>query len=297
MSELEGRARKVLEVARGGHEPNAADALRIRAALRRRVMAEPRLLDAGLPAASKGTGIFHKLWLALGVGTAAGFAAGFYVAQAIAPSARAPEPSPRRADATVAAAGGSARALPVEAPEPASSDGASRGPGSPASSDGASRGPGSPASSDGASRGPGSPPSDGGWRGDVPPAPAPATRPRAHISAAPSVSPLKAELDGLRRAQELLHQGQAAFALARLDELDAAAVGSALLEERAATRAIAECRLDPSARQPLADFTRRFPGSAHLARVRSSCGAPTQSGAAPENLAPAPTETRGTRHE
>jgi hypothetical protein len=116
--------------------------------------------------------------------------------------------------------------------------------------------------------------------------------------------PAKAELDGLPRAQELLYQGRLAWAIARLDELDHAGVGSVLLEERAATRAIAECRLGALGTGKADEYARRFPRSAHLERVRASCaGAPQEGAANPAGGAPAqkvvPTQTerRGSQHE
>src|SRR6185369_10941669 len=110
-------------------------------------------------------------------------------------------------------------------------------------------------------------------------------------------NPLKAELDGLRRAQELLHQGEPAWALARLNELDRAQVGSVLLEERAATRAIAECLLGRDASAQAREFERRFPLSAHLDQVRSSCSRAHQSGTPQPAAQPAQTETPASRHE
>jgi hypothetical protein len=287
VSELEERARRVLEVARRGHGPSAADAVRVRAALRQRALVDPSAFEAaGLARGAGGKGILDKLLLTLGVGAVAGFAAGFYVAQSIAPTARVHDAvSPP--DAMSEAAHGPAtaqRAEPTLERREAS-----------AAADTVTDAGEEPARSDPSSRTRGSSRSHLASPRAGPSTPAPKASPRS--SAAPSVSPLKAELDGLRRAQELLHQGQPAWALARLDELDRAHVGSALSEERAATRAIAECRLDPSAREPLASFARRYPGSAHLDRVRSSCSAPTRSGAAEQNLAPAPTETGASRHE
>jgi hypothetical protein len=109
-------------------------------------------------------------------------------------------------------------------------------------------------------------------------------------------NPLKAELDGLRRAQELLHQGQPAWAVARLNELDRAQVGSVLLEERTATRAIAECKLGHDPKLQVQDFEQRFPRSAHLEQVRASCSA-HQSGTPEASLQPAQTEKAASHHE
>jgi hypothetical protein len=126
----------------------------------------------------------------------------------------------------------------------------------------------------------------------------------ANSRSAAVVSPLKAELDGLRRAQELLYQGRPAWAIARLDELDGAGVGSALIEERAVTRAIAECRIGGDGPRKADEFARRFPRSPHLERVRSSCaeatrvGSSSSSGGTPAGkTAPAQTESRASPHE
>jgi hypothetical protein len=124
--------------------------------------------------------------------------------------------------------------------------------------------------------------------------PAAPARPRPTARSRPEVSPLKAELDGLRRAQELLHQGRPAWAIARLEELDRSGVSAALLEERAATRTIAECTLEHGSaagnRARLDEFTTLHPGSAHLDQVRASCAGAPRYGAAEGNMAPAQTE-------
>jgi hypothetical protein len=110
-------------------------------------------------------------------------------------------------------------------------------------------------------------------------------------------NPLKAELDGLRRAQELLHQGQPAWAVARLNELDRAHVSSVLLEERTATRAIAECKLGHDPMSQAREFEQRFPRSAHLEQVRASCSEARQSGTPEASLPPSQTEKAASHHE
>ncbi len=111
------------------------------------------------------------------------------------------------------------------------------------------------------------------------------------------LSPLKAELEGLRRAQELLHQGDAAWALARLDELDRAKASSLLLEERTATRAMAECVLGKNGPAQITAFSRQFPNSAHLEQVRTSCAERTGRAAPSRRDEPAQTEIERSRHQ
>jgi hypothetical protein len=288
MSDLDERARRLLDAARPGHNPTDADAARVRAALKARVLAEPLLIQP-LPmpagrfqpgrAPSAASGVLGKVLIALGVGSALGFAAGLYAAQALWPGtpARPPEPGAeqRVAPATGAAVGtsglGRDRGQAVAEHAPSLLQGAMSNTESPSS---------------------------------VPPHVQPRTRSSAANSTAPATSPLKAELDGLRRAQELLYQGRPAWAIARLDELDRAGVGSVLLEERDATRTIAECRLGAVGAGKADEYARRFPRSAHLERVRASCaGAPQDGSAKPGAGAPAPkvaptqTESRGSPHE
>lgn len=270
MNELEERARRVLDVARSRHEPSAVDVARVRSALRARVAADPKLLEQPM-SAPLGRALPGKLLVVFGAGGVAGFAAGLYVASALAPAAVAPpfEPAPSRDGANVAAESGRAAA---QRPETAAQGGLAP-----------NEAPRAETSAE-------------------PSVPSPVLSPVPSRAKPPAVtsggaSRLKAELDGLRRAQELLHQGQPAWALARLTELDRAEVGSVLLEERLATRAIAECMLGKDAEEQTAEFSRRFPRSAHLESVRSSCAKVVQTGSAAQNPASKQTETRGPRHE
>jgi hypothetical protein len=271
MTDLDKRARRALEIARSGHEPSPADRARVRAALGARVRAEPLLLDAPALSTSPWRPILDKLLVALGLGGIAGFAMGFFVAglaaPAVAPSPFAPVPVTGTA---------SPESPPVDA-RVLDTRGVGAVSGTPDPAQTAKPAPVSPV--------------------DTPAAPRAAARGRPRVTARTEagVSPLKAELDGLRRAQELLHQGQPAWAIARLAELDRANVSSALLEERAATRAIAECTLDESGSaagnsRRVNEFARLHPGSAHLDQVRASCAGSTRYGAAGENAASRQTE-------
>jgi len=268
MKELEERARRVLDVVRDQHNPVPADAARVRAALQARVLLEPALLQVSSRPALEAR-LLRKLLLAFGVGGGAGFAAGLYVAQSFAPA-----PAGNRVQAP-------ATASPVVVTASAAGD---------------------TGNADGSVNGKVAAP-----LAAVPLVSADSRRkllePRgsaAHSAQAPQLngpSPLKAELDGLRRAQELLHQGEPAWALARLNELDRAQVGSVLLEERAATRAIAECLLGRDPKAQAAEFERRFPRSAHLEQVRSSCSPEHQNGTPRAPVQPAQTEAPASRHE
>jgi len=265
MKELEERARQLLEIARAGHNPRPADATRVRAALKARVLAEPALLQVTSKPAP-GASLLHKLAIAFGAGGGAGFAAGLYVAQTMA------HPVPE-APAVVAPL--AALREETASPAPATHE--------PDPRDAPSDEPSAPATT-GESR-----------RKPVEAVNAP-SRP-AKAAAVNGPNPLKAELDGLRRAQELLHQGQPAWAVARLNELDRAQVGSILLEERTATRAIAECRLGHEPMAQVQAFEQRFPRSAHLEQVRASCSEAPQGGTQAAILAPRQTENAASHHE
>jgi hypothetical protein len=265
MKEMEERARQLLEIARAGHNPRPADATRVRAALKARVQAEPALLQASSKPAL-GSSLLRKLALAFGAGGGAGFAAGLYVAHAVSvPVAGVEVP----ATVTPLAVSSSVQSAPVlEAPRPAPAPDESQASAHKALGDSRRR----------------------------PAEPSTAAR-SAKVAALSGPNPLKAELDGLRRAQELLHQGQAAWAVARLNELDRAQVGSVLLEERTATRAMAECTLGHDPKLRAREFEQRFPRSAHLERVRASCSGAHQSGTGEALLQPAQTENEASRHE
>jgi hypothetical protein len=302
MSDMEERARRLVDAARPGHNPTGADAARVRAALKARVLAEPLLIQPG-PAQAAASGGLGKLLVAVGVGSALGFAAGLYAAQAFWPGMLA-RPADAGAVSVAAAAGMNDASRTGGATEPARplASGSTREAAGSARVrvDGveAADAEGVPSMPQSATSIVESPPL-------VPPrAPPRASTSTARASSAPAVSPIKAELDGLRRAQEQLYQGRPAWAIARLDELDRAGVGSVLLEERAATRAIAECRLGVAGAGASDDYARRFPRSAHLERVQASCsGAPQGGAAAPgggtsaQKVTPVQTESRGSQHE
>jgi hypothetical protein len=280
MNDVELRVRRALDVARSQHDPSAADAARVRARLKARVLAEPLLIEA-TPAPPARASLLGKLALALG-GASAGFVAGFYVARGLAPSAEAPAVLPAAVEATPLADRGDALTAERAAARATEVASAARNPAAAASS-------GSPVPIPSGAASPVRP----GPTGANAATPPPSAR-RARSVDSTGITPLKAELDGLRRAQELLHQGQPGWALERLKELDRADVSSALLEERMATRAIAECRIGGDAAALTDAFARRYPASAHREQVRASC---ERARAPSTKLTPTQTETRANSHE
>jgi hypothetical protein len=262
MTSVEERARQLLDAARTGHNPSAVDAERVRAGLRARVLAEPMLIEPGLPVPRPG-GLAAKLLVAFVAGGSAGFAAGFVVAQAVTGTAL-PASAPQAPSVTVSAPSASAESTSAEHEQGVRARalnerdlraGEAAGvAGNGAAPNGAAGMPIAPAR-----------------RASPPRATDSRRSERVSADGVDSASALKAELDGLRRAQELLYRGDAAWALARLDELDRAQGSSLLLEERTATRVIAECVLGKGSSARVSEFARQFPNSAHLERVRASC--------------------------
>lgn len=270
MKETEERARQLLDIARAGHNPRPADATRVRAALRARVLAEPALMQPTSKPPFRSS-LLRKLALAFGAGGGAGFAAGLYVAQTMAPRPVVEAPAAVEPVALTAVTTESTGTAPAAVRQDARQV--------PEVNDTAS----AHAAASEPRRKLAEPPS--------------AVARSAKVAAVNGPNPLKAELDGLRRAQELLHQGQPAWAVARLNELDRAQVGSVLLEERTATRAIAECKLGHEPKSQSQQFEQRFPRSAHLEQVRASCSEARQRGTPEASLQPTQTEKAASHHE
>jgi len=278
MNELEAKAGRVLEVARAGHAPSAADAERVRAKLRARVLAEPMLIEPGASVPRPRSGLLRRWAAAFAMGGSAGFAVGFWAAQALGPAA------PSASHAPVPGEHGAAPSAVESAPEPSHT--AREAALAPAPNPLLEASPAPVLAPNALEAAP------------IPVHRVEAARPKDPSAAsqpASTASQLKLELEGLRRAQELLHKGDAAWALARLDELDRAHASSLLLEERTATRLMAECRLGRDARTQVDEFAQRYPGSAHLGRVRESCA--KVSAATKAENEPRQTETPGSRHE
>jgi hypothetical protein len=79
------------------------------------------------------------------------------------------------------------------------------------------------------------------------------------------------ELEGLRRAEQLLHRGDASAAIGALERLEQAVPAGSLREERDATRTLALCRLGRDPARAFISFAERYPTSVHLDNIRSLC--------------------------
>lgn len=111
-----------------------------------------------------------------------------------------------------------------------------------------------------------------------PPSPASVQKHAAPVaqSAVPlSPQDMQAEIVGLRRAQQLLHAGSSAGAVAALDELTRQVPAGSLMEERDATRVIALCTLGRVSDASVDSFLTRYPNSVHANRVRTACSRAT----------------------
>ena len=109
--------------------------------------------------------------------------------------------------------------------------------------------------------------------------PRPTAPPRKHPSAATAktVPSLEEEVRALRAVERALREGSPGLALALLGELDRAVPDGHLIEERAATAAIARCTLGqaPFGVDLAETFDEQHPGSVYVKRVRQACGKPT----------------------
>ena len=240
-------AQKLIEQARAGHDPNAADEARVRAALHTRVLANPLLLSAKGSHALAGAGKlgWGKLVLALGLGGAAVVGA-LVVSQGL--GSRESAQSARQASTPASLAASAARVGP--APATAATAATARDAVSTPNLD-------APASSSAA-------PLASQKRVLSPPTPA------VSVSAGLSTRDMQLEISGLSRAQQLLHSGSPGQALSALDQLSEQVPRGALMEERDATRALAQCALARSNNAANA-FIARYPKSVHAASVRAAC--------------------------
>jgi hypothetical protein len=112
----------------------------------------------------------------------------------------------------------------------------------------------------------------------------------AKASGANAASVLNDEVETLRKVNRALREQRPRDALALLNALDQRLPGGRLMEERAASRTLAECDLCPAATaRPLAaQFSKRYPGSVYEPRVTRGCG----SLPAPRTDSPDPGDTR-----
>jgi hypothetical protein len=249
-SERTAAAERVLARARRGTEPSANDEERVRRRLHARVLAAPLLLGArGAHAwATLSKLSAAKLLLALGVCGGAALVAGVALQHDLGSFNSAQRDARTASTERAVATAPQRNAPPANAPVGAADTAAS-----------------------------------------VEPAPSVAVPVLAPALAAPAVAPLKRplasaapvtslsaedmqlEIAGLQRAQQLLHAGNAAQAVATLDQLARQVPAGALMEERAATRVIAWCTLGRSGDSGVEAFLSRYPNSVHSARVRTAC--------------------------
>jgi hypothetical protein len=254
MNDSNAWAQRLLELSRGADEPSRADRARVRTLLVARCLLEPSLTAAAHAGASSVVGssksvlgskaLLSKALVAFGIGGAAG------AVTSAAVVGLAPERSPRVAPVVASSAPRTPPAVPrpslapaapvVSAPAFQPAPEVATAAVSPAARNGSPETP--------LAHGPSATPE---------PMPAPST--------------LSVELDALRRAQQLLHRGEAVAALGVLRELDGLVPAGALGEERAATRALATCAANGRDHARVAEFLRRHPRSVHLARVKAAC--------------------------
>ena len=113
------------------------------------------------------------------------------------------------------------------------------------------------------------------------PAAAPPTRapaPEAEVAAITYKDPLDAEVDLLRRVEHSLRQGNGRLAVALLRELDETVPKGQLLQERAASRIMANClNAAPGAQASAAEYLEQNSKSPFAARVRALCEMETRS--------------------
>lgn len=250
MSDMSETARKVLELARPGHDPPPAAAARVHAALSARLLAQPALLQAGGAAQISAKLSWAKVLSLFGAGGAIGLATVATLQLASpdrVPAASSPEISAPRS-ATTRLAVHDTPAAPPAVERAAVTDGSTAlvppAVGSTSSDSNAGHG-------------------------------AARTHAREKRDGAPAneqaPSSLDREIQLLRSAQQALHAGAPAQAIVALDALDRAVPAGALLEERAATRAVASCLSRGADAASEREFAERFPSSVHLARVARAC--------------------------
>ena len=237
MTDPTSTGQKLLEQARAGHDPSAEDEARVRAALHARVLANPLLISAKGTHALTGLGklISGKAVISLSLGGAA--LVGAVVLSGGLGSREPAQPAKQ-------ASGAASTASPVRSTPSVAEPAASSTLSDPPAVDTAL------------------------------PLPSPSQKHPAVLpagSAALSTRDMQLEIAGLSRAQQLLHAGNAAQALSALNQLAQQVPRGALMEERDATRALAQCALAGSSSTADA-FIARHPSSVHAARVRSACG-------------------------
>jgi hypothetical protein len=281
MSELSREARAVLEAARGGDEPTAADRARVRTALAVALgsaaatgTAEAAATSSAAPGASGGmaaiggggwaTGLKVLLAVAL-VGAGAG---GYFALRGggsttdvpAAPAAMAAAPA-MAPDAHRGVPAVTIEAMPLSTsdPSPAAAAAVVAEP----ASERAAETPAAAVEAEPASERAAAQRAGAKSNGD----------PRARNRAAPRTASLARERQLIAAANRALRDGDAAGALRLLDRHAADFDDGVLVQERATARVLALCELGrvEAARAEAASLLARWPRSPHAARIRASC--------------------------
>jgi hypothetical protein len=240
MTDWNDKARHLIDLAQKADRPTAGDAARIRQALESRLLLDPSLASPILAngVASSAKVAASKLLIAFGIGGGFGLASSVIVRAAFEPAEQTSRPAQRAAERPTTAVAPGPGIRPSEA-VPADNVRGTR----------SDRGSFEPRAGDAS----GHSVRSGGAGARV------------------RADDLRIELDGLRRAQELLHRGERAEALSVLDTLSRASASRVLIEEREATRLIALCADGKVEARELDGFAQRFPKSVHYARVKAAC--------------------------
>lgn len=269
MSDLGPNGRALLDAGRDGDDPTPGDRARLRASVMRAIAAggvigaaasESAIAGATVKAASSGLPLVWKVVAGLAVIGAAGGG----VAVAVSGGQGAKQAAPPSAVASVP---GTSATIPTQPPPDAPSIAA------PPPTTAVTAAPAATASSRQvrASVDTVRPAAPIPAANDVPSPAAPTDAPAAPPPPAAPPDPIIEETRKLREAHGALQGGDAARALALLDEQNAG--GAELREERAAARVLALCKLGrvDEARAAAAQFLQQSPRSPLADRVRGSC--------------------------
>ena len=244
MNQLSPEARRLFQLARGVDEPNPATLSRIEQSLASRLASGVGIAAASTLWAQSASGVLLGTSKVVSIAVVAGAVstAGIWALKSHQPAAHSSVPAVSRSQAAGQAAPqtmgppvASANQAPLTSADPV---------------------PGLPSSTAGRSV----------------PRPS-ATAASNGLQAAEASDPLREETLELRQAQQALRSGNVDRALTLLNQQDQTFRDGVLQEERSAARVLALCQNGQTdrARTEAVRFERRWPKSALLARVRSSC--------------------------
>lgn len=272
MKELSPHARRVLELARDGDDPDDGARVRVERSLARRLSVGALVVGGGaaVSKSAAGAGLFGVAAKSLVVaGTAATLAvAGWQAVRSSDSVARAPAGSARHA--ALEGSGVPTANAPVPAASPAPRE-------SPVGElpDRELANEVSTSAEDRSAKGRATRRPEPGIRGAAVASQHSVKRTRepAPVQTAASIDPLLLETRELREAQRALRGGDTTTALRLLDEQDARHGSGALAQERSAARVLALCESGrvERARQVARAFAERYPRSPLLGRVTNAC--------------------------